>query len=150
MQDLAVATGAGVAAADHSIGSAAEGGNWQLDIRASGARGETPFSAAALGAFHEILGTWSAAGSMASARHAAAATLLGNGKVLVAGGGDDNSFTASAELYDPVSDTWSAAASMTAVRAGATATLLANGQVLVMGGHNSGGYLSSAELYDPV
>ncbi len=151
MQDLAAGTGAGVAAADHSVGSLLEGGSWQLDVRVAGARGQVPFSAAALGAFREILGTWSAASSMANARHAAAAVLLGSGKVLVAGGGNDSAFTASAELYDPASDAWSAAASMAAARAGATATLLSNGQVLVAGGEgNTNNFLASAELYDPV
>ena len=103
MQDLAAATGAGVAAADHAIGSAAEGGNWQLDIRLAGARGEIPFSAAALGAFHELLGTWGPAPSMATARLGQTATLLGNGKVLEVRGEEDTGFKA---LWRKARETW--------------------------------------------
>jgi Bacterial Ig-like domain (group 3)/Kelch motif/Beta-propeller repeat/YDG domain/Galactose oxidase, central domain len=88
--------------------------------------------------------------SMATARVAQTATLLGNGKVLVTGGTDgDNTYFSSAELYDPASDTWSPAASMTTARASHTATLLENGDVLVAGGGN-GNPLSSAGLYDPI
>src|SRR6266513_1089821 len=55
------------------------------------------------------------------------ATLLPNGKVLVAGGGDSNGILASAELYDPASGTWSATGSLAAARSVDTATLLATG-----------------------
>src|SRR5438094_168165 len=46
-------------------------------------------------------------GSLATARTFHTATLLPNGKVLVAGGGNN-----SAELYDPASGTWSATGSL--------------------------------------
>src|SRR5439155_14869814 len=78
--------------------------------------------------------TWSATGSSATARAGQpsghTATLLPNGKVLVAGGGDINGIHASAELYDPASGTWSATGSLTTSRSGHTATLLPNGKVL--------------------
>jgi len=73
------------------------------------------------------------------------ATLLPNGKVLVAGG----VITATAELYDPSTNSWSYAASMSTNRYDHTATLLPNGKVLVAGGYNGTTYFSSAELYDP-
>ena len=77
------------------------------------------------------------------------ATLLPNGKVLVAGGLDSGwNVTTSAELYDPATGTWTATGSMTTARYLHTATLLPNGKVLVAGGYN-GSILSSAELYDP-
>jgi hypothetical protein len=44
-------------------------------------------------------GTWSAAGSLASARDNHRATLLPNGKVLVSGGAPNGSLVA--ELYTP-------------------------------------------------
>jgi len=47
--DLGATTGAGVAASDHPVGSAALGGTWQLDVRVAGATGDVPFSAAAGG-----------------------------------------------------------------------------------------------------
>ena len=80
------------------------------------------------------------------------ATLLANGKVLVAGGYNENgSDLASAELYDPATGTWSPTGSLGTARDSHTATLLTNGKVLVAGGgfDNVSNYvaLASAELY---
>ena len=95
-------------------------------------------------------GTWTATGSLATARDFHTATLLRNGKVLVAGGdGLDSQSLTSAELYDPASGTWTATGSLNTARFLHTATLLPNGKVLVAGGYNDSGYLASAELYDP-
>jgi len=81
------------------------------------------------------------------ARHTA--TLLPNGKVLVAGGFDSSfSPSSSAEMYDPVSGLWTVASPLTRQRVDQTAALLSNGKVLVAGGFGDG-FLSSAELYDP-
>src|SRR5579859_2730073 len=94
-----------------------------------------------------------ATGSMATARRFHTATLLGTGKVLVAGGEDAGSTAfASAELFDPTTGTFSPTGSMTAPRVGHTATLLASGKVLITGGATdvTENALSSAELYDPV
>ena len=94
---------------------------------------------------------WTATGSMATARVKHTATLLGSGKVLVAGGYDNNSSShlSSAELYDPSgSGTFAATGPMGTARNGCTATLLISGKVLVAGGY-MGTYVSSAELYDP-
>jgi Kelch motif protein/galactose oxidase-like protein len=82
------------------------------------------------------------------ARNYHIATLLPNGKVLVAGGFPGTS----AELYDPATDTWTVTGSLRVARAGSPATLLPNGKVLVAGGTQSGGSLQSSastELYDP-
>src|SRR5438874_6164324 len=89
-------------------------------------------------------------GSLAMARRGHTATLLPNGKVLVAGGfiGLIGSVRAGAELYDPASGTWSATGSLATARRGHTATLLPNGKVLVSGGFGAS-ILASAELYDP-
>jgi Galactose oxidase, central domain len=88
-------------------------------------------------------------GSLATARAYHTATLLPNGKVLVAGG-YNNDYLASAELYDRASGIWTATGSLNTARRDHTATLLQNGQVLVAGGDTPGiGYLDSAELYDP-
>lgn len=94
---------------------------------------------------------WVPVASMAEARNAATATLLGNGKVLLVGGSSAvQVYLATAELYDPSNDTWSPAGTMSAERVEHTATLLGNGKVLVAGGDNSMDELASAELYDPV
>jgi len=52
-------------------------------------------------------GTWTATGSMNTARFLHTATLLNNGKILITGGGVDTSNPiACAELYDPGTGTW--------------------------------------------
>jgi hypothetical protein len=90
-------------------------------------------------------------GNTTAARFSHTATLLPNGKVLIAGGMEQNGvWLDSAELYDPAKGRFSAIGKMSARRAGATATLLPNGKVLIAGGNDgSGKSLASAEIYDP-
>ena len=116
------------------------------------------------------VGTWTVTSSMITARAEFTATLLPNGRVLVAGGIPDNTEQvqlASAELYDPSTGKWSATGSMSTPRSKHTATLLANGKVLVAGGfcaplgpgggatkgcpaqEDLDGAIANAELYDP-
>jgi hypothetical protein len=87
--------------------------------------------------------------NMTTQRAAHTATLLPDGKVLVAGGfaSGENSL-ASAEVFDPTTSTFASTGNMNATRAGHTATLLPDGKVLIAGGYN-GDYLASAEVYDP-
>jgi hypothetical protein len=95
-------------------------------------------------------GTWEETGSLNTARYIHTATLLPNGKVLVAGGIAGFGPTASAELYDPATGTWTATGNLNTARDSHTATLLPNGKVLVVGGlTNSTPDSASAELYDP-
>jgi hypothetical protein len=97
-------------------------------------------------------GTFAATGSMKNARVYQTATLLSDGRVLVAGGGADYTngiFLASAELYDPKTGTFSVTGSMIKARTYQTASVLADGRVLVTGGYGAQAPLASAELYDP-
>ncbi len=95
-------------------------------------------------------GTFMPTGSLIAARGAHTATLLLNGKVLIAGGyqhGFPDVVLASAELYDPSTGTFTPTGDMTMPRAGHSATLLPDGRVLIAGSYDNAG--SSAELYDP-
>lgn len=97
-------------------------------------------------------GNWSTTGSMSVgwAFATASLTVLNDGKVLRAGGfGGNNTYYASAELYDPATGQWTPTGSMSVARSGHTATVLPDGKVLVSGGNNATGELASSELYDP-
>lgn len=93
--------------------------------------------------------SWVPAASLATARLLHSATLLPNGKVLVAGGQGNDGLITAAELYDPANNTWTEAGSMAALRQLCTATLLANGKVLIAGGTDLTDALASGELYNP-
>ncbi len=97
-------------------------------------------------------GAFQASGSTGTPRIFHAASLLPNGKVLLAGGatpsGTGTTFLSSAEIYDPMSDSFTATGPMTSARQDHTATLLKDGRVLVAGGEN-GTFLAAAEVYDP-
>jgi hypothetical protein len=94
-------------------------------------------------------------GAMTEQRASHTATLLPDGRVLITGGfrkergGDDESYSSSAELFDPRTKKFSNTGEMSYKRGGHTATLLTGGLVLIAGGWNLMGVLSSAELYDP-
>jgi hypothetical protein len=119
----------------------------------SSAQASTAASPSALG---EVPASWTATGSLLDPRANHTATLLSDGRVLVAGGGGTglSGLLATAELYDPVSGSWTATGNMNGIRILHTATLLADGKVLVAGGadsisETSVNALVTAELYDP-
>src|SRR5207237_9674534 len=93
---------------------------------------------------------WVPHGSLITARSRHTATLLPNGKVLVAGGNHGHAASSSAELYDPATGTWTATGSLGTARLRHTATLLSSGKVLVTGGENeSDGVLNGLDAYEP-
>jgi hypothetical protein len=100
-------------------------------------------------------GTFTPTGRMTVARTLHTATLLTDGKVLIAGGRIHReqdyrgTVTATAELYDPLTGTFSPTGSMTLPRVWHSATLLPNGKVLIVGRDSLAGDDRTAELYDP-
>lgn len=96
---------------------------------------------------------WSATGSLLAARYGHSATLLRDGRVLVAGGNGtppEPNALASAELYDPNAGTWTSTGSMVRPLYFPKATLLPDGRVLVMGTTGEQPGTITAELYDPL
>jgi hypothetical protein len=93
---------------------------------------------------------------MNSARFGAMAVVLGNGKVLVAGGrnANANTYLQSAELYDPTAGVFSLTFGMNEQRTYSAAVLLSDGNVLVAGGENYVGgaakRLNTATIYNVV
>jgi WD40 repeat protein len=94
-----------------------------------------------------LLGSWTATVGMINDHTSHTATLLPDGKVLVAGGWETVRAPASAELYDPSTGSWTPTGAMINGRAEHTATLLPDGRVLAMGGVTEDG--AAVELYDP-
>jgi Galactose oxidase, central domain/Kelch motif len=97
-------------------------------------------------------GTWVLTGSMGTVRSGHTATLLQDGRVLVAGGFNTDDSVKTAELYDPATGAWTPTGDLNVARYGHTATLLPDGSVLIAKGSNDGDLastLSSAERYDP-
>lgn len=105
-------------------------------------------------------GTWTTTGALALARFDHSASLLPDGRVLVAGGtivrsASSNASTDAAEIYDPKTGLWTAAAPMTDARSGHCAVTLTDGRILVVGGLRYTTYIAGVatafcELYDPV
>ena len=113
--------------------------------------------------YDPVARTWSPTGSLPRPRADQTATLLADGRVLVAGGriADGVGPSATADVYDPATGTWSPTGSMRLERGGHAAILLAGpdcgsncGKVLVAGGASDlegplGGGTTVVELYDP-
>ncbi|APR80345.1 Hypothetical protein A7982_05692 [Minicystis rosea] len=83
--------------------------------------------------YDPIADTWTQVASMNVPRQAHTATLLADGRVLVAAGGP-NGPEPTAEVYDPIADTWTLTASLPAPVWAARAALLPSGDVLLTGG----------------
>jgi hypothetical protein len=106
-------------------------------------------------------GTFTPTGPMTAGREFNTATLLADGRVLLAGGSSGSQEdvasaaiedVSSAEIYDPNTGTFTLTGQMNDGREYHTATLLSDGRVLVVGGGSDYAnrlFLASAEIFDP-
>lgn len=103
--------------------------------------------------------TWTETASpMNVARRSHTATLMQDGRVLVAGGGNGVVTTTSAaiqsaEIFDPAAGTFTLIGDMITKRSAHSATLMAGGTILITGGSAGNGTLfptTAAEIFNPV
>ena len=143
---LVVACGAKPAApADEAVTGA------PTESRAAEAEAEDAFAAPDSAA---PTGTFTYLEAMGIDRLAHTATLLEDGRLLVAGGrgrgaGRWPETRASTQIFDPDSGAWSSAAQMARKRDAHTAALLEDGRVMALGGRDFQKYHNSTEVYDP-
>lgn len=99
--------------------------------------------------YNPATGIFTVTGSMSIAREYHTATLLSDGTVLIAGGGNNSaSWVASAEIYNPTTGTFTVTGNLGTARTQHTAIMLNNGMTLIAGGVNNTGILASAEVYN--
>lgn len=119
---------------------------------AGGIGGTSPYTNVTLSTcelYDRDAAAWSGTSSMHTSRQSHSATLLADGRVLVAGGRSSTNMLPSAEVYDPLGRNWTVTGSMDVARLNHTATLLINGKVLIVGGQAGTNAIAVAELYDP-
>jgi hypothetical protein len=107
--------------------------------------------------YDPVSGLLNPTASLGTARWGHTATLLNNGKVLIAGGFiNKTDGTSAAELYDPTAGTFTPTLGpLHFARGGHTATLLPGGEVLIVGGYSGktddlSHYPATCEIYSPV
>jgi hypothetical protein len=110
--------------------------------------------------YNPLTNTFSPPVTMSTSREFATATLLANGKVLLAGGldgpGDPSSVTQTTDIFDPATNTFTAGPNLSSAREHAAAVALSNGTVLIAGGDSGFGInalagtnaLNSSDIYN--
>ena len=126
-------------------------GGWGLDANGY------PYVTSSAELYDPSTGTFSPTGDMSTVRPGtvpvgpgAAAVLMADGRVLIAGGGEGLDAVGSAELYDPSTGTFTSTGSMIGFPRIQTATLLNDGRVLITGATQPPyGPGEISELYNP-
>ncbi|MBW3577862.1 MAG: hypothetical protein KY462_09015 [Actinobacteria bacterium] len=123
------------------------------DSGAASGGGQTVRPTATAEVYDPASETWTPIGDMLVPRFEHTATLLPDGRVLIAGGlgveGDEVGPVASAELYDPNTRTFSRTGRMAQPRTDHAAVPLDDGRVLVAAGDAGTSAIASAEVFEP-
>jgi len=88
-------------------------------------------------------------GTLTMPRIGAAAVVLGDGLVLIAGGWSGRQTTASIEFYDPVTRESVEAGALSHARADIAAVTLRDGRVAFIGGYDGRAALADVDVFDP-
>ena len=96
------------------------------------------------------VGTWRLLDSVPDGRVGAASVVLGDGRILIAGGVSDAVPTDAVVVVNPADGSHATIGHMVAAREGHTATLLSDGRVLIAGGRVDGLLTADLEIFDPV
>lgn len=104
--------------------------------------------------YDPITEKWIRAASINIARYNHTATLLEDGKVMVAGGFGNSLELRSSEIYNPIDNTWIVCDSLNEPRSQASSILLPNGNVFISGGGSLGvniiPWKKSGEVFDVI
>ena len=151
-------------------GGGADGGVSVLPVAGGGGTGGGNGLLATTWLYSPQLNTWKKGGDLHVARSDAAAVLLTDGRVLIAGGSvplatpiqlpdgstDFLGFSDSAETFDSRTNSWTLVGSMHVARGGMALLALSHGMALAAGGCAfanqgilAGGALTSSEVFDP-
>ena len=128
--------------------------NGKVLVTGGGSSGQNEPALATAELYDPATGTWTQTGTMNIARRIHSATLLQDGRVLIAAGMGGTWASPillnSAELYHPDTGSWSTTNNLSIARVFHANGLLQNGKVLVTGGSDFiSTIFDSAEVYDP-
>ena len=114
------------------------------------ATGDAPASSTALADAETFsAGAWTPVGSLNEPRWGHTATVLDDGRVVIAGGENAIGPVASVEIFDPASGQFTVGGTLSSPRKGHAAARLADGRVLLAGGFDGTSVLSSIDVFTP-
>ncbi len=121
--------------------------------QSGGTLDDSPINTDVIEIYDPSTGVWSVSGHLQIPREHQSASLLLDGRVLIAGGLSGDSPVASAEIFDPTTDVSTLVAPMQQARYEQQAASLLDGRVMITGGRIGGWdgtFFNESEIYDPV
>lgn len=99
--------------------------------------------------YDPLLDTWTPAGAMTEPRARHTASLLADGRVLIAGGDQAGAARGTLEIFNPSTSAFTSDATGITPRTWHAAATLADGRVLLAGGVDGASALASADIFNP-